>query len=128
MNSSSSASTTAPSSSKISLRSVDDIEARLANVHAGHRTALLDAIYFGMDKMKPREIERKALLVVSDGGDNRTRYTEGEVRAQVRESDVKSTPSASSTPTPPPPKSAWAPCCSTTSAKKPAAACSASTT
>ena len=32
--------------------SVDDIEARLATVHAGHRTALLDAIYYGIVKMR----------------------------------------------------------------------------
>jgi Ca-activated chloride channel homolog len=69
--------------------SVDDIEARLAIVRAGHRTALLDAIYYGVAKMKEARHERKALLVVSDGGDNRSRYTEGEVRAQVRESDVE---------------------------------------
>jgi Ca-activated chloride channel family protein len=39
--------------------------------------------------MKDARHERKALLVVSDGGDNRSRYTEGEVRSQVRESDVE---------------------------------------
>jgi Ca-activated chloride channel family protein len=39
--------------------------------------------------MKDARHERKALLVVSDGGDNRSRYTEGEVRAQVREADVE---------------------------------------
>jgi Ca-activated chloride channel family protein len=69
--------------------SVEDIQARLATVRSGHRTALLDAIYFGLDKMKEARHERKALLVVSDGGDNRSRYTEGELRAQVRESDVE---------------------------------------
>src|SRR5580658_710660 len=69
--------------------SVEDIQARLATVQAGHRTALLDAIYYGIAKMKDAHHERKALLVVSDGGDNRSRYTEGEVRAQVRESDVE---------------------------------------
>ncbi len=69
--------------------SVEDIQARLALVHAGHRTALLDAIYYGVDKMKDAHHERKALLVVSDGGDNRSRYTEGEVRAEVRESDTE---------------------------------------
>src|SRR5580692_11542435 len=69
--------------------SVEDIEARLATVHSGHRTALLDAIYYGVQKMKEARHERKALLVVSDGGDNRSRYTEGEVRSQVRESDVE---------------------------------------
>ena len=69
--------------------SVEDIQARLATVHAGHRTALLDAIYYGISKMKDAHHERKALLVVSDGGDNRSRYTEGEVRAAVREADVE---------------------------------------
>ena len=69
--------------------SMEDIQARLATVRSGHRTALLDAIYFGVAKMKDATHERKALLVVSDGGDNRSRYTEGEVRAQVRESDVE---------------------------------------
>ncbi len=69
--------------------SVDDIQARLATVRSGHRTALLDAIYYGVEKMKQARHERKALLVVSDGGDNRSRYTEGEVRSQVRESDVE---------------------------------------
>jgi Ca-activated chloride channel family protein len=39
--------------------------------------------------MKDAHHERKALLVVSDGGDNRSRYTEGEVRAEVRESDTE---------------------------------------
>ena len=69
--------------------SVEDIQARLATVRSGHRTALLDAIYFGLTKMKDATHERKALLVVSDGGDNRSRYTEGELRAQVREADVE---------------------------------------
>jgi Ca-activated chloride channel family protein len=69
--------------------SVENIQARLATVQSGKRTALLDAIYFGVAKMKDAKHERKALLVVSDGGDNRSRYTEGEVRAKVRESDVE---------------------------------------
>ena len=69
--------------------SVEDIQARLATVKSGHRTALLDAIYYGVAKTKDARHERKALLVVSDGGDNRSRYTEGEVRSQVRESDVE---------------------------------------
>jgi Ca-activated chloride channel family protein len=69
--------------------SVEDIQARLATVRSGHRTALLDAIYYGLAKMKEAGHERRALLVVSDGGDNRSRYTEGELRAQVREADVE---------------------------------------
>ena len=69
--------------------SVEDIEARMATLHAEHRTALLDAIYYGIVKMRQAQHERKALLIVSDGGDNRSRYTEGEVKSLVRESDVE---------------------------------------
>ena len=69
--------------------SVSEIQARMATVHSGHRTALLDAIYYGVAKMRYARHQRKALLVVSDGGDNRSVYTEGEVRAKVRESDVQ---------------------------------------
>jgi Ca-activated chloride channel family protein len=69
--------------------SVEDIQARLATVRSEHRTALLDAIYFGVQKMRDAHYDRRALLVVSDGGDNRSRYTEGEVRAEVREADVQ---------------------------------------
>lgn len=68
---------------------VDNIEARLLSVQSGHRTALLDAIYFGLNKMKQARYQRKALLVVSDGGDNHSRFTESEVRSMVRESDVQ---------------------------------------
>ena len=69
--------------------SVEDIQARLATVQSGHRTALLDAIYYGLVKMRDARHERKAILLVSDGGDNRSRYTENEVRSQVREADVE---------------------------------------
>jgi Ca-activated chloride channel family protein len=69
--------------------SIETLQERLATVRSGKRTALLDAIYYGVQKMKDARHERKALLVVSDGGDNNSRYTEGEVRSQVRESDVQ---------------------------------------
>ena len=69
--------------------SVDDVDARLALVKPGKRTALLDAVYYGVNKMKDAKYARKALLVVSDGGDNRSRYTENELRSMVRESDVQ---------------------------------------
>ncbi len=69
--------------------SVDNVEARLAQVKPEKRTALLDAIYFGMIKMKQAKYQRKALLVVSDGGDNRSRYTENELKSVIRESDVQ---------------------------------------
>ena len=69
--------------------SAEDVDARLALVKPGKRTALLDAIYMGLNKIKKARYDRRALLIVSDGGDNRSRYTENEVRAVVRESGVQ---------------------------------------
>jgi Ca-activated chloride channel family protein len=69
--------------------SPDDTEARLMSLRSGHRTALLDAIYFGLNKMKQAKYERKSIIIVSDGGDNRSRYTVRELLATVQESDVQ---------------------------------------
>lgn len=68
---------------------VDDIEARMVMLKPENRTALIDATYLGMMKLRDAKYERKALLIISDGGDNRSRYTEGELRRAVRESDVQ---------------------------------------
>src|SRR5438874_4655465 len=70
-------------------KSVEDIQGKLIFTIAKGRTALLDAIYLGMDKMREARNSKKALLIISDGGDNRSRYTEGEIRSLVK--DRKST-------------------------------------
>jgi VWFA-related protein len=51
-------------------------------------TALLDAIFLSLHEMKKSKKNKKALLVISDGGDNNSRYTAAEVKSVVRESDV----------------------------------------
>jgi VWFA-related protein len=51
-------------------------------------TALLDAIYLALHEMKKSKMSKKALLVISDGGDNNSRYTPTELQNVVRESDV----------------------------------------
>lgn len=68
---------------------VDDVEARMVMLKPQNRTALIDAIYLGVSKLKQAKYDRKALLIISDGGDNRSRYTEGELRRVVKESDVQ---------------------------------------
>ena len=67
----------------------DDVEARMVMLKPENRTALIDAVYLGVDHLRQAKYERKALLIISDGGDNRSRYTEGELRRVVRESDVE---------------------------------------
>jgi Ca-activated chloride channel family protein len=58
---------------------VEDVEARMVMLRPENRTALIDAMYLGVNKLKQAKYDRKALLVISDGGDNRSRYTQGEL-------------------------------------------------
>jgi Ca-activated chloride channel family protein len=51
-------------------------------------TALLDAVYMALHEMRRSKKNKKALLIISDGGDNHSRYSQKEVTAVVRESDV----------------------------------------
>ena len=67
----------------------ENLEDRLITVRAGGKTALLDAIYLGLSEMKKATTNRKALLVISDGGDNHSRYTERDVKKAVKEADVE---------------------------------------
>ena len=68
--------------------SVEDIQSQLLYTLPKGRTALLDAIYMGLSKMRRAKYARKALLIISDGGDNHSRYTQGEIESTVKESDV----------------------------------------
>jgi Ca-activated chloride channel family protein len=68
--------------------SVDDIQGKLVYTVPKGRTALLDAIYLGVSKMRQAKYQKKALLIISDGGDNHSRYTEGEIKSTVKEADV----------------------------------------
>ncbi|MCU1307154.1 MAG: von Willebrand factor, type [Acidobacteriaceae bacterium] len=70
-------------------QSIEEIQGRLVYAIPKGRTSLLDAIYLGMDKMKEAKHSKKALLVISDGGDNRSRYTDSEIKALVKEADVQ---------------------------------------
>ena len=69
--------------------SVEDIQAKLPLVAPKGRTALLDAIYMGLHRMRKAHNPKKALLIISDGGDNHSRYTESEIKSIVKEADVQ---------------------------------------
>lgn len=66
-----------------------DIENRIMFTRSKGQTALLDGITLAIAEMKKASHPRKALILVSDGGDNHSRYTEAEVRNRVKESDVQ---------------------------------------
>ena len=69
----------------------DEVQNRLTFTQSKGRTALLDGVYMAMNQMKPNKAHnpRKAILIISDGGDNNSRYTESEVKNNVREADVQ---------------------------------------
>jgi VWFA-related protein len=67
----------------------DEIQNRMTFTQAKGRTALLDGIYQAMTHMKKAKNPRKAILILSDGGDNSSRYTESEIRNLIREADVQ---------------------------------------
>jgi Ca-activated chloride channel family protein len=66
----------------------EDIQKELLFTQPKGRTALLDAIYMGLHKIKEAKNGKKALLIISDGGDNHSRYSERDVKAAAKESDV----------------------------------------
>lgn len=66
----------------------ESVENDLLTVNSKGRTSLLDAIYMAVNKMRDARYSRKALLILSDGGDNHSRYSERDVKAAIKEADV----------------------------------------
>ena len=66
-----------------------EIRSALKSVKANGQTALLDAIETGLVEMKDAKNSRKAIVVISDGGDNRSHYTAAQIESLVREADVQ---------------------------------------
>jgi Ca-activated chloride channel homolog len=67
----------------------DEVYDRIAHARPFGRTSLLDAIHMAMVEMKHAHNTRKALVIVSDGGDNRSRHTEREIKNAMLESDLE---------------------------------------
>jgi len=68
---------------------VEDMQSRLLSAAAKGKTALLDAIYLGLSQMRGASNGKRALLIISDGGDNNSRYTEKDIKRLVREADTQ---------------------------------------
>jgi Ca-activated chloride channel family protein len=61
----------------------------LGSIQANGWTALLDAVAMGTHEMRHARNERRVLLILSDGNDNNSRFSESEVRNMVVESDLQ---------------------------------------
>jgi Ca-activated chloride channel family protein len=69
--------------------SVEELQQRMMMSAPRGRTALLDAIYLGLSEMRGAHNAKRALLIISDGGDNHSRYNENDVKRLVREADTQ---------------------------------------
>ncbi len=65
-----------------------DVDNKLMFSKGGGSTALLDGVYLGLNEVRKSKNLRKALVIISDGGENHSRYTPGEVKNAIVESDV----------------------------------------
>ena len=70
-------------------RDADELQKGIKFIQPSGTTALLDAIRFSISQMKKAKNVRKSLVIVSDGGDNSSRYTTTDLRHLVREADVQ---------------------------------------
>lgn len=66
-----------------------EIRTALQNVQPGGLTALLDAVRFSLTEMGKAKNARKAIVVISDGGDNHSSYTSQQIESLVREAGVE---------------------------------------
>jgi Ca-activated chloride channel family protein len=68
---------------------IRDLRAELMTLKAKGNTALYDAVYAGVAKLKDATNPRKALVVVTDGFENHSRYSRTNLREAVKESDIQ---------------------------------------
>jgi Ca-activated chloride channel family protein len=61
---------------------------KLTFVQTKNNTALYDACYLGVERVQRGTHPKRALLLISDGQDNNSRYTFSELRRVLKESDV----------------------------------------
>jgi Ca-activated chloride channel homolog len=69
--------------------SVEELQNRMLYTTAKGQTALLDGIYLGLSQMRSASHGKRALLIISDGGDNHSRYNESDIRNFLKEADCQ---------------------------------------
>ncbi len=67
----------------------EELLARLSLTEPSGRTALYDAAYLGVEKVRQGKHDRKAILIITDGLDNSSRYTYSQLRNTMKEAGVQ---------------------------------------
>ena len=65
------------------------LRSAMAQLKPSGKTAIYDAVYMGLDQIRRGKNEKKALVLISDGEDNSSRYSAVELREFARESNVQ---------------------------------------
>jgi Ca-activated chloride channel family protein len=68
---------------------ITKLQSKLLLTPAKGMTAMYDSVYLGLEKLKEGSNPKKALLLITDGEDNRSRYTFQNVKDFVKEQDVQ---------------------------------------
>lgn len=68
---------------------LNEVENALVFAHPNGATSLIDGIFLGLQELKKSHNPRRALVVVSDGGDNNSRYTLRELEKIAAEADAQ---------------------------------------
>jgi VWFA-related protein len=69
-------------------RHAADIEYQIMMTRSKGQTALFDAVFLAASEIKKSKLAKKALILISDGGENHSRYTYAELRDVLRETDA----------------------------------------
>lgn len=67
----------------------ENLQSVISIANTRGRTALYDGVYLGLEKIRDAVHDKKALIVITDGEDNQSRYTYNEVKEFAKESDVQ---------------------------------------
>ncbi len=80
---------TLPSADQAFTSDTQSVEASIAATRPGGLTALLDTAYLGLNRMRKAQNPRRAMIVLSDGLDNHSRYSRSELLRAALEADVQ---------------------------------------
>ncbi len=68
---------------------VDDVQTELTAIRPHGFTALWDTLYLGIADLNHAEYERKAIVLITDGGDNHSRHSQSEIKSVLKEAGVQ---------------------------------------
>jgi len=66
-----------------------DLQRRIELIQPEGFTALWDGMYLALNGLQAARYQRKAIVLISDGGNNHSRYTQSEIKSQLEEADVE---------------------------------------